>query len=59
KWNEMALEGEDAVTVHSQVPASGWRASFVTVTFPGLRPGGPEFKLSTPIGVLPDKFPHE
>ena len=59
KWKSRALEGAQDVTVKPTAPASGWRASFVTVTFPGLRTGDPEFQLSTPIQVLPEKFPNE
>lgn len=58
-WTPRELDGERSVTVAQEKPEEGWRASFVTVTFPGLRDGDPEFQLSTPVRVLPEAFPHQ
>ena len=59
RWVPTELEGDLSVTVKPKVPTSGWRASYVSVTFPGLRSSDAAFQLSTPISVLPERFPHE
>lgn len=56
-WKSKPLEGEGTVTVETASPTSGWRASYVSVTFPGIRKGDSEFQLSTPIKILPETFP--
>jgi PhoPQ-activated pathogenicity-related protein len=59
KWTATALEGEGSVTVTPTTPTNGWRASYVTVKFPALRTTDADYKISTPIKVVPEKFPHE
>jgi PhoPQ-activated pathogenicity-related protein len=59
KWTSTALEGEEHVLVSPKVPKSGWSASYVTVTFPALRTVDADFKVSTPITVLPTWFAEE
>jgi PhoPQ-activated pathogenicity-related protein len=59
KWHSREFPAGERATVRLEKPARGWRASFVTVTFPGIREGDPVFGLSTPVRVVPDGFPHE
>ena len=58
-WTSTTLKGEERVLVSPKVPKSGWSASYVTVTFPALRTVDADFKVSTPITVLPTKFAEE
>ncbi len=56
----VTLGGETTFTATYTAPESGWRAYFMTATYPGPSGGGDvDFEFSTPIIVLPDLYPDE
>jgi len=59
KWTSRNLPIGERTVVTPGSPSKGWRAAFVTVTFPGIRAGDPPFGLSTPVHVVPEAFPHK
>lgn len=59
KWRSENLPADDHATAKLEEPAKGWRARFVSVTFPGLREGDMPFAISTPVHVVPESFPNE
>lgn len=59
KWTSTALDGDESVLVKPVPPVSGWSASYVTVVFPALRSIDADYRISTPIQVLPENFAHE
>jgi len=59
EWRSENLPAGDHAAAKLEAPAKGWRARFVSVTFPGLREGDLPFAISTPVHVVPETFPHE
>jgi PhoPQ-activated pathogenicity-related protein len=59
KWTSKDLPAGEKASAKLVKPTVGWRAIFMTVTFPGIRAGDPAFGLSTPMHVVPEGFPHE
>ena len=59
RWKARELATGEKASARLHQPDTGWRAAFITVTFPGIREGDPPFGLSTPVHVVPEGFPHQ
>ena len=58
QWESEALPAGSSARVKLEEPASGWLACYLSVMFPGVAEGAPPFSLSTPMQVVPERFPY-